>query len=89
MKPPRKKREIKRCRWCGRGPILCPMQNHCLSQHEQAALCEYISKEGTQWKAKLRAEWTAGSATLRQVRNIIGPSGLSKMHPPLTPESDQ
>lgn len=84
----RKKREIKRCRWCGRGPILCPAQNKCLSKSEQAALCQYIRDHGFQWRSKLRDEWNAGAITLRQVRNIIGPSGLAKMHPPLTPEEE-
>lgn len=84
----RKKREIKRCRWCGRGPILCPAQNQCLSHSEQVALVAFVRDHGPQWKSKLRAEWNAGRDTLRQVRNIIGPSGLVKMHPPLKPEEN-
>lgn len=78
----------KRCRWCGRGPILCALQNRCLSISEQAALCEYIRVNGHQWRSKLRKEWTAGSSVLRQVRNIIGPSGLIKMNPPAKPEEE-
>lgn len=74
------------CRWCGRGSIACPAQNECLSEQEQRDLVQYVAREGKFWRSRLRAEWASGSAVLRQVRNIIGPSGLDRMKPSQFPK---
>ncbi len=46
-----------------------------------AAIVTYAHEHGMQWRSKLRTDWTCdnkqGNTTeLRQVKNIIGPSGL-------------
>lgn len=69
------------CRWCGRGSVACPSRGECLSEQEREKFVAFIEANGRSWRAKLRALWAAGSEELRQVRNIIGPSGLSRVSP--------
>jgi hypothetical protein len=47
-----------------------------------AALREFAANNGRTWRNALLAEWSAGhelGPELRQVRNLIGPSGLWKI----------
>jgi len=71
------------CEFCGRGKVACPSQGQCLSEKERTQLCQFILEHGRTWRARLREEWGSGSDLLRQVRNIIGPSGLSRVRPGL------
>jgi hypothetical protein len=60
-----------------------------LNVHHVAALMSWKATQGRCWKARLRECWDAGNkygnlpdneaALLTQVRNLIGPSGLSQL----------
>lgn len=71
------------CPWCGRGSVACPTKGECISDAEKAELIQFVRDNGVQWRSVLRNQWGGGSIVLRQVRNIVGPSQLSKVHPPL------
>jgi hypothetical protein len=43
-------------------------------------LRRYVSENGRKWRAKLRAEWANGSEELRELRNTVGPSRLSRVY---------
>ena len=52
-----------------------------LSQAALDSIVEYAAHNGVQWRSRLRTDWACdnkqGKTTeLRQVRNVIGPSGL-------------
>jgi hypothetical protein len=55
-----------------------------LESHHHDALKHYAKENGRSWKSKLNTDWEKGTthgeytASLRQVRNRIGPSGLMK-----------
>ena len=53
-----------------------------LTSTMRAALADYAVNHGRNWKAQLREEWlrdTPQCIELRQVRNAVGPSGLSRI----------
>ncbi len=54
-----------------------------LNQDMLDTLQEFAASNGKQWRAKLRRLWTTNgdtsNANLRRLRNVIGPSGLSKI----------
>lgn len=59
-----------------------------LNAHQIAALMEWRATQGRQWRRALRECWESGRygalpaddvALLQQVRNAIGPSGLSRI----------
>jgi hypothetical protein len=59
-----------------------------LNQNQLDALRAYANHAGYTWKSKLCRDWEKGAthgeftALLRQVRNLIGPSGLYKLRLP-------
>jgi hypothetical protein len=78
---------LKVCRKCGRkvngyhdSVIPCPM-----TPDMMAALASWKEEKGRTWKAQLRDAWTRGrylGNELQNVRNVVGPSGLDKIHVP-------
>lgn len=58
--------------------------NEELGPEHHAALKRYAAANGRTWKTKLNTDWEKGhthgddTANIRQVRNLIGPSGLQK-----------
>lgn len=59
-------------------------QGPSLSPEQRQALERFASRHGRTWKSKLRSLWTSGKddrgpdgGLLRQVRNTVGPVGLS------------
>ncbi len=51
-----------------------------LSAEEFENLKKYISRNGRNWKSKLRWEWAACGHTLRETRFLFGPSGLDAIN---------
>lgn len=54
-----------------------------LPQEIMDALKAYATQHGAQWRAKLKKDWSTGrdnNPYLRRARNMVGPSGLSKIN---------
>lgn len=66
--------------------MLCSQrrQDNSLSLEQATALRAYAKKNGRKWKAQLLRDWDDARVpegpVLRQVRNIIGPSGLQNLN---------
>jgi hypothetical protein len=56
----------------------------CVSDEDWREIKQYAKANGTRWRAKLRAEWDAGSdeGWKRRLRNTVGPNRLAKVKPP-------
>ncbi len=67
-----------KCKRCGRWMYGCRAEG-CIPDEQWAELVAYAREHGRTWKAQLREEWLQGADTLRWARNILGPSGLSKV----------
>ncbi|TWU18019.1 hypothetical protein [Allorhodopirellula heiligendammensis] len=50
-----------------------------LSAEEREKLQHFVAVNGRSWKSKLRDCWMRGDWVLRETRNTIGPSGLSRL----------
>lgn len=52
-----------------------------LSDEQKTALSEFAKKNGRCWKNVLVWFWNSGedSGALRQVRNVLGPSGVARL----------
>ncbi len=70
-----RKRKFHSCKRCGRFYDDCQAQG-CIDDERWAELVSWILHHGRTWRAQLRAEWMAGSDTLRWARNILGSRGL-------------
>lgn len=59
----------------------------CVSDEDWREIKQYAQANGTRWRAKLRAEWDAGSdeGWKRRLRNNLGPNRLAKVKPPKPP----
>lgn len=65
-----------KCKWCGRWgrAIECKVDSDM-----RAEIAQYATDNGPRWRAKLAKEWEQGADTLRNVRNVLGPSGVMKI----------
>jgi hypothetical protein len=74
------------CPYCGKhrnGPHRS--QGCRMTEAMWAALVEWKKEHGRFWRARLRQAWLLDEQTsseIRQVRNVVGPSGLDKIKLP-------
>ncbi len=70
------------CLWCGGAAY----SGDCLATADlRAFVADFANEHGKQWKSKIRKAWeapeNASDTMLRRCRNIISPSGLTKITP--------